>query len=92
MKSGLDLSVDPCEDFYAFACNKYLKDNPVPEGLNRIGTYDQAQNLVDTIIVEALDKMNVNDKGLSQTEKFVKFVSFFKLWFYIVRSDNNRVI
>ncbi|CAD5224087.1 unnamed protein product [Bursaphelenchus okinawaensis] len=69
---GIDLSVDPCEDFYAFTCNKYLDNVKIPEGSTRIGTYDEAQVVVDTQIVEFLDQDD-NDT-LSDTEKVVKKV------------------
>ena len=28
--SKVDKSVDPCTDFYAYACNRWVKDNPLP--------------------------------------------------------------
>ncbi|KAI6237231.1 Neprilysin-2 [Aphelenchoides besseyi] len=63
---GLDFSVDPCEDFYAFTCNKYLNDTPIPEGRSRIGTYDEAQQKVNDMISKALEKLDTNKA--TQTE------------------------
>ncbi|KAI6186411.1 Neprilysin-2 [Aphelenchoides besseyi] len=63
---GLDFSVDPCEDFYAFTCNKYLNDTPIPEGRSRIGTYDEAQQKVNDMISKALEKLDPNKA--TQTE------------------------
>lgn len=28
--NNIDASVDPCTDFYKYACNRWIKDNPVP--------------------------------------------------------------
>ena len=34
--SKIDLSVDPCEDFYRFSCGKYMKEAIIPEDKARI--------------------------------------------------------
>ena len=34
--SGLDESVDPCEDFYNFTCGKWAINNVIPEGEARL--------------------------------------------------------
>lgn len=31
--SFMDGSIDPCQDFYQFACNGYLKDAIIPDGM-----------------------------------------------------------
>ncbi|KAL6722840.1 hypothetical protein Aduo_017924 [Ancylostoma duodenale] len=76
--SGLDQTVDPCEDFYAFTCNTYLRNHNATEiGVNRIGTYKDAQDDVDAEIVEALEAVNVNDAAKwSETERLVKATLF----------------
>ena len=64
--SGLDNTVDPCVDFYAFTCNTFLKNVSIPPGATRIGTYDQSQELVNSQIAASIAKL---DSTASMTEK-----------------------
>ncbi|CAD6189268.1 unnamed protein product [Caenorhabditis auriculariae] len=71
--NGLDDTVDPCIDFYAFTCNKFLASVDLDKlHLQRLGTYDQAQTDVYTGIADTLSKIDVNDKTVSLTERITK--------------------
>jgi len=41
--SKVDKSVDPCTDFYSYACNQWVKDNPLPADEVFWGTFGKLQ-------------------------------------------------
>ncbi|CAG7828062.1 unnamed protein product, partial [Allacma fusca] len=43
----MDLSVDPCKNFFHYACGNWEEKNPIPDSLT---SYDQSDLLKDKII------------------------------------------
>ncbi|EPB70594.1 peptidase family M13 [Ancylostoma ceylanicum] len=73
LREGLDQEQDPCKDFYAFTCNKFLSDLDIDESkIGRIQTTDLAQTEVYAAIAQALEEVNVNDNKWSETERITK--------------------
>ncbi|CAI2356152.1 unnamed protein product [Caenorhabditis sp. 36 PRJEB53466] len=71
--NGLDDTVDPCQDFYAFTCNKFLQSTDLQKlQRSRLGTYDQAQIDVYSEIISALDSVDVTNEATSKTERITK--------------------
>lgn len=48
----MDENVDPCNDFYRFACGEWLKTHHIPDDKSSVDLYDIAQ-----------DELNLKLKG-----------------------------
>lgn len=46
MKNYLDESINPCENFYGFACGRYIKSTIIPKGQGSINVFTSVEDLV----------------------------------------------
>ena len=65
----LDKTVDPCVDFYAYACNKWKAQNPVPSDRPEWGRFDELQERGEFIVRDILRNYSADEPQRSANEQ-----------------------
>lgn len=79
---ALDRSVDPCQDFYNFACGGWMRKNPLPEGKSRWGPFSNLWEHNMAIMKNFLE--NTSMKSLSKAEQKSQ-------WYYQACMNENQI-
>jgi len=62
MFDSIDESIDPCDDFYNFACGKWKEDTPLPDDKTDIDIFSMTRDLVNFQLKKALSKPGEGDE------------------------------
>ncbi|KAJ8280491.1 hypothetical protein GJAV_G00055490 [Gymnothorax javanicus] len=69
----MDPSVDPCENFYQYACGGWLKKNIIPETSPRHSTFDILRDELEVVLKGVLERQDSSDgSALIKAKTFYK--------------------
>lgn len=68
----MNTEIDPCDDFYQFACGNFIKNTPIPDDENKIDPIRIIQKKIYNELIHEMEKeINPDEpEAFKKTKKF----------------------
>jgi len=67
--ANMDMTANPCIDFYQYACGTWMVKNPIPPDQSRWGTFSELQEHNQTVLRGILEKASVDNPKRTPVEQ-----------------------
>uniref|UniRef100_A0A0K0EMK7 Neprilysin n=1 Tax=Strongyloides stercoralis TaxID=6248 RepID=A0A0K0EMK7_STRER len=84
----INKSVDPCDDFYEYACGNWIINNPSPNYTSSWTVYDVVSQNVGKLVEDSINNCNINDAS----EGLIKAKQFYNTCINVTLTEENKGI
>ncbi len=86
--SNMDLSINPADDFFRYANNNWLKNNPIPEEYSTYGAFTEIDQHNEILIQDIIDEVS-KDENAAQGSVAQKIRDFYNAGMDTVAIDGR---
>ncbi|KAJ1369522.1 NEDD8 protease Nep2 [Parelaphostrongylus tenuis] len=77
--SSMNSSVDPCSDFYEYACGQWIRGHPIPDDAPSVSNFENLGQDLEFALKELLEKKATSDEQIENGSAIGKAKFFYKL-------------